>query len=599
MYGVRCPQNINDAYKEDLAYDASAELSRAMGHLRWRDAINKEIDKLFEYDCFTITDAVTPDMIYHQQCRYSWVFTVKPGGRELKARLVARGDTVDTEGVASYFSVVENSSTKIAMTAAHRDGQLTCTADVSNAYIGAPARELIYMKAGKEFGEEREGKILRVHKALYGLVSSGRSYFQHNSSILRSLGWVPTTGDCNVWIKKDVGGKLWSRLVCYVDDFQLHSVAPHVYMEELSKRINFKFQTLNVDRYLGNDIKQQEDGTTVLTSETYIREVLQKIAGEHSRASGGNTKGGAGFHKQSIPPFSIKLNNEGLPARQGTMPHPREDDAPWMTSTPLLDDLGKRYYQVLCGSLQWCCSLGRYDMVYSTSVLARYASCPQVHHMDRLLNAWGYLRKNPRRGIRINSDDPLNLPEFDPAIAKNLRHDHYPSAKEELAPSDPVGMGRALKLSIFCDSDWAGNELDRCSRTGLLLFCGSTPILAKSQKQGGVQTSSYGAELSALKSATETVTGMRQLCRSFGIPIEGSSPTYGDNLGVLTSIANSTTLLRKKQHGIAWHYIRTAVAAGIISPRKVWSEQNPSDLMTKAVSKATFDSLVNSFMTRF
>ena len=142
MYGVRCPQNINDAYKEDLAYDASAELSRAMGHLRWRDAINKEIDKLFEYDCFTITDAVTPDMIYHQQCRYSWVFTVKPGGRELKARLVARGDTVDTEGVASYFSVVENSSTKIAMTAAHRDGQLTCTADVSNAYIGAPAREL-------------------------------------------------------------------------------------------------------------------------------------------------------------------------------------------------------------------------------------------------------------------------------------------------------------------------------------------------------------------------------------------------------------------------------------------------------------------------
>ena len=71
-------------------------------------------------------------------------------------------------------------------------------------------------------------------------------------------------------------------------------------MEELSKIINFKFQTLNVDRYLGNDIKQQEDGTIVLTSETYIKEVLHKIAGEHSRASGGNIKGGAGFRKQSM-----------------------------------------------------------------------------------------------------------------------------------------------------------------------------------------------------------------------------------------------------------------------------------------------------------
>ena len=58
-------------------------------------------------------------------------------------------------------------------------------------------------------------------------------------------------------------------------------------------------------------------------------------------------------------------------------------------------------------------------------------------------------------------------------------------------------------------------------------------------------------------------------------------------------------LPRIKHVSIAWHYVRTAVAAGIISPRKVWSAQNPSDLMTKAVARVTFTSLVNSFMTLF
>ena len=599
MYGVRVPRNIAEAATEDEYYDIHDELSRATGNLRWRDAIKKEIDKLVEYRCFAVSDRVTPEMQeqHYQYLRYTWVFTVKPGGRELKARLVARGDTVNAEGVDSYFSVVETMATRIAMTAAHRDGQLTVTADVTNAYITADVsmQERVYLRAGPEF-VELEGKVLRVRKALYGLTGSGKAYWRMNANILRRLNWVPTTGDQNVWMKPDVDGKHWARLVCYVDDMQLHSVNPDIFMEELSQLIDFKFISYNVPRYLGNDTSRQQDGTTLLSSQTYIKEVLMKIAGEHSHKLGGTGKGGAGIRKATSPPYSIKVDDEGLPARMGDMPT-LEDDNPDMEISEPLDEPGKRYYQVLCGSLQWVCNLGRWDMIYATSILARYASQPQRHHMDRLLRAWGYLRKFPCKAIRINGSDPTGLPSFDEKLAEALRRDHYEDAKEEYAKGGPTPKGLPLKVSIYCDSDWAGNASDRRSRTGILLFCGSTPVHAKSIKQTGVQTSSYGAELAALKTATEILTGVRHLCRSFGIPIQGSSPAYGDNLGVLTSVTNHSTLLKAKHVSIAWHYVRAAIAAGIVSPRKVWSAANPSDLMTKAVARHTFTSLVNSFMT--
>ena len=44
------------------------------------------------------------------------------------------------------------------------------------------------------------------------------------------------------------------------------------------------------------------------------------------------------------------------------------------------------------------------------------------------------------------------------------------------------------------------------------------------------------------------------------------------------SVLNHSTLLKAKHVSIAWHYVRAAIAAGIVSPRKVWSAANPSDL---------------------
>ena len=60
---------------------------------------------------------------------------------------------------------------------AHQDWEIE-NVDVKSAYLNAPLKETIYMKAPREVlkpGEE--GKVLRLLKGLYGLKQAGRGWY--------------------------------------------------------------------------------------------------------------------------------------------------------------------------------------------------------------------------------------------------------------------------------------------------------------------------------------------------------------------------------------------------------------------------------------
>ena len=64
-------------------------------------------------------------------------------------------------------------------------------ADVGNAYLEAKTKEKIYFGvAGSEFGE-LEGSIMIIHKALYGLRSSGLRWREKFADSLRDMGFFP------------------------------------------------------------------------------------------------------------------------------------------------------------------------------------------------------------------------------------------------------------------------------------------------------------------------------------------------------------------------------------------------------------------------
>ena len=63
-------------------------------------------------------------------------------------------------------------------------------ADIGNAYLEATTKEKLYIVAGSEF-EELQGHIFVIHKALYGLKSSGLRWSQRIHDIMLQLRFKP------------------------------------------------------------------------------------------------------------------------------------------------------------------------------------------------------------------------------------------------------------------------------------------------------------------------------------------------------------------------------------------------------------------------
>jgi hypothetical protein len=128
----------------------------------------------------------------------------------------------------------------------------------------------------------------------------------------------------------------------------------------------------------------------------------------------------------------------------------------------------------------------------------------------------------------------------------------------------PEARGKPVQMICFVDADYAGDQVTRRSRTGVLLYLNRSPILWYSKKQGSVETSTFGSEFMALKTAVDMVMGRRYKLRMTGIPIDGHTHMRVDNMSVVKNTSVPESTLKKKSNFIACHYVRKTVAAGII-----------------------------------
>ena len=73
-----------------------------------------------------------------------------------------------------------------------------------------------------------------------------------------------------------------------------------------------------------------------------------------------------------------------------------------------------------------------------------------------------------------------------------------------------------METAILVDSDHAHDLKTRRSVTGLLAFVGSTPVMWMSKRQGAIASSTYAAEFSALRTATEEAKSLHNMLRCLG-----------------------------------------------------------------------------------
>ena len=168
QYGHQVPRNQAEAIRLDRMHDNNL----------WFESIRKEIGQLLEYEAFIDyghrSTTLPPEG--YKLIPLTLVFAVKHDER-YKSRLVAGGHLTDTPVESVYLGVVSLHVVRLIIFLAELNGLKVWQTDVGNAYLEAKTTKKVYAIAGPEFGE-KEGHILVVNKALYGLKTSGKHWHE-------------------------------------------------------------------------------------------------------------------------------------------------------------------------------------------------------------------------------------------------------------------------------------------------------------------------------------------------------------------------------------------------------------------------------------
>ena len=224
--------------------------------------------------------------------------------------------------------------------------------------------------------------------------------------------------------------------------------------------------------------------------------------------------------------------------------------------------------------------------------MSTHLALPRRGHLEQLHHIFGYLKTNPKRKLFF---DPQHRNIDERAFTEHDWYEFYRDAKERLPNDSPKPRGNMVSTHCFVNSDHAGDKVTRRSQTGILIFVNRAPILWYSKRQNTVETSTFGSEFIAMKTAIEQVESLRYKLRMFGIPLEGPTNMFCDNEPLFKNASIPDSTLKKKHTSICYHRCREAVASHTVRVAKEGTLTNLRNLFTKPLSQATREAILDRF----
>jgi hypothetical protein len=208
-----------------------------------------------------------------------------------------------------------------------------------------------------------------------------------------------------------------------------------------------------------------------------------------------------------------------------------------------------REYKSLIGSILHISNRTRPDIAASIGILARYAANPGPQHFESIRTIIGYLKKTKSYKLIIDGNSEL-------------------------------------KVTAYSDSDWAGDRSDRKSTSGYLIKLGNSLISWHSKKQSSVSLSTMEAEYIAASECCKEVIWTKALLREMKI-MTGKIPIHSDNMSAIDISKNPADHSRSKHIDLRYHHIRDLVKKSTIELIHISGEENPADILTKALPIST------------
>ena len=334
QFGVQVPRNSHEARILDAKNGTS----------KWQDAEKSELDSLYGYSTFNDQGkgAKAPDG--YQRINVHFIYAVKHDLRH-KARLVAGGHLTEPPIDSVYSGVVSLRSLRLALLIGELNGLTPMVGDIGNAYLEAYTKEKVYFIAGKEFGP-LEGHTLVIVKALYGLRTSGARFHEKLADTLRDMGFTPSLADPDLWLRE--ADDCYEYICVYVDDLMVIMKDPQAFFDTLQTKYGYILKGVGPPEYhLGGNFGRDPDGTLYWGAERYV----EKILGQFERLFGS-------LPKKSSTPMD-------------------KDESPELDQSDLLAPDKISLYQSLIGALQWCVTLGRFDIVVTVMTMSSFRTAPR------------------------------------------------------------------------------------------------------------------------------------------------------------------------------------------------------------------------------
>jgi hypothetical protein len=131
-----------------------------------------------------------------------------------------------------------------------------------------------------------------------------------------------------------------------------------------------------------------------------------------------------------------------------------------------LDPTRENFYQSQIGILRWYVELGLIDIITEVSMLSTYLCFPREVHLEYIFHVFAYLGLHHNPGVVFDPTYPdVDMGNFIETDWKSM----YGDVKEIIPSDDPIPCGKEVDLRLFVDSDHAGEQITRRSRTGFVI----------------------------------------------------------------------------------------------------------------------------------
>ena len=547
---ITAPKQYEDAIKGALAG-------------RWRESMEAEIAAILASDTWKTISRTDPKLRGRTPTKSRWVYTIKykrDGDIEkFKSRFVVCGYS-QRQGIDydRAFSSTLRATTFRCICACAAGEKLTLEHfDVTSAFTQADLDDVdLFVEPPKGFEEweccgrqqgpcvcgKRKSKLLHLKKALYGSKQASRLWQETlRRHLVDEQGFIQSPTDPCLFTKITKDGKL--IVGTYVDDLVVAWRGKALFDDFKTQFLGaFRATYLGkLDWFLGMGIDQDKDFGVWIDQSPYIEKMASKFIDSSI--------------SRTHPPRDIF---ESLDRAENDLERAKVAEKPYMA---------------IVGSLLYAAVMCRPDIMYHTSVLAKFMSDPSPDCYKAAVQLMEYLYTTRQRKMYFSG--VVEVPAGFEKVASDITRNHG--------------------FYAYSDSSW-GNKYPYPMFGHCIYLYGS--LVSYSTKQLKVVAfSSCEAEYAAASACCKEIEFVRNICFDLGMKLQGRLALGVDNTAAIDVAHDVGVSARTKHFDRAIHYLRDLVQLRRVIPVFVRTHLQRADGLTKALDKSKYFDWLKMFFT--